>query len=298
MDLQTKVLSRELRAVSNAPLRFGVSTPGGLLGARKLQTVADAVGRRAEIVMSFEDFFAEPPVASMAVANYCGTDPIVTWEPWCWTDDQSPAVMHSLLSGALDDYVHRWATEIRAWGSTAFVRFAHEFNGDWYPWTPAGGTSARAYAKAWRRLHDIFSVEQVDNVKWVWAPTVVGSRALTDWYPGDRYVDVLGVDGFNWGASVPWTQWIDPEDLFGTMLDQLRIACCDKPILVTEVGCAEAGGRKGDWIARLVDFLSRQHDVMGFVWFEHDKGADWRMTSSPESAAAMASALRNARFAR
>jgi mannan endo-1,4-beta-mannosidase len=71
-------------------------------------------------------------------------------------------------------------------------------------------------------------------------------------------------------------------------VDQLRITCCDKPILVTEVGCSEAGGRKGDWISRMVDLLNHQHDVMGF----------WRMTSSSESAAAMASALRNARFAR
>ena len=295
MDVQTRMVSQSLQAVLAEPLRFGLSTPGGLLGARELQIVADAVGRRAEMVMCFEDFFAEPPVAAMAVARYGGADPIVTWEPWCWTDDRSPAVMQALLSGALDDYVSRWAAEIRDWGSMAYIRFAHEFNGDRYPWTPAGGTSATAYVQAWRRLYDIFSVQQVENVTWVWAPTVVGSGALPDWYPGDEYVDVLGIDGYNWGASLPWCQWIDPEDLFGTMLDQLRIVCSDKPILVTEVGCAESGGRKADWIVRMVDFLSHQHDVMGFVWFEHDRETDWRITSTPESAAAMASALRSAR---
>lgn len=295
MDLQTRMVSQSLQAALDEPLRFGVSTPGGLLGARELQAVADAVGRRAEMVMCFEDFFAEPPVAAMAVARYCGADPIVTWEPWCWTDDRSPAVMQALLSGALDDYVTRWAAGIRDWGSTAYIRFAHKFNGECYPWTPAGGTSATAYVQVWQRLHDIFSVQQVENVTWVWAPTVVGSGALTDWYPGDEYVDVLGIDGYNWGSSLPWCQWIEPEDLFATMLDQLRIVCSDKPILVTEVGCAESGGRKADWITRLVDFLSHQRDVMGFVWFEHYKETDWRITSTPESAAAMASALRTAR---
>ncbi len=294
MDLQTRMVSRPLQEALAGPLRFGVSTPGGLAGARELQAVADAVGRRAEMVMSFEDFFAEPPVAAMAVARYCGADPIITWEPWCWTDDRSPAVMNALLAGALDDYVHRWACEIRNWGSSAYIRFAHEFNGDWYPWTSGGGTPAAAYVEAWRRLHDIFAVDQVDNVTWVWAPTVVGSGALNDWYPGDGYVDVLGIDGYNWGASLPWSRWIDPEDLFGAMLDQLRIVSPQKPILVTEVGCAESGGRKADWIARLVDFLGRQHDVMGFVWCEKNKETDWRITSTPESAAAMASALRTA----
>jgi mannan endo-1,4-beta-mannosidase len=295
MDLQTRIVSRPSQSALAGPLRFGVSTPGGLLGARELQAVADAAGRRPEMVMCFEDFFAEPPVAAMAMASYCGADPIVTWEPWCWTNDRSPAVVQALLSGALDEYVHRWAAKLADWGSPAYIRFAHAFNGHSYPWTPDGGTSAADYVAAWRRVHDIFSIQHVQNVNWVWAPTVVGSGALSDWYPGDGYVDTLGVDGYNWGASLPWCQWVDPEDLFGTMLDQLRTVCDDKPILVTEVGCAEAGGRKADWIARLVDFLSHQHDVMGFIWFEHDTEADWRMTSTPESAAAMASALRRSR---
>lgn len=296
MERNTDLISRP--ADCCAPLRFGVSTPGGLTAARELQAVADAVGRRAEMVMSFEDFFAPPPVAAMAVAAYCGADPIITWEPWCWTDDRSPAVMRSLLSGALDDYIYRWADEFKEWGSPAYLRFAHEFNGDWYPWTPACGTSATDYVRAWRHLHDIFEYRHADNVKWVWSPTVGGSGALADWYPGDSYVDVLGIDGYNWGVTLPWSQWIDPEDLFDATLDQLRMTGANKPILVTEVGCAEAGGRKSEWIARFTHFISQQRDVIGFVWFEHNKETDWRITSTAESAAAMASGLRNARFAR
>src|SRR4051812_14606030 len=98
----TTTMRRTRRSAVGEPLKFGLCTPGGLLAARELQAVADAVGCRAEMVMAFEDFFAVPPVAAMAVAKYCGADPIVTWEPWCWTDDKSPAVVRSILSGALD----------------------------------------------------------------------------------------------------------------------------------------------------------------------------------------------------
>jgi len=93
VERQAIAVSCRRRAVLDQPLKFGVSTPGGLLAARELQAVADAVGRRAEMVMAFEDFFAPPPIAEMAVATYCGADPIITWEPWCWTDDRSPAVV-------------------------------------------------------------------------------------------------------------------------------------------------------------------------------------------------------------
>src|SRR4051794_40869802 len=147
METQALAVSCAQNTELDEPLRFGVSTPGGFLGAAELQAVADAVGRRAEMVMAFEDFFATPPIAELAVVKYCGADPIITWEPWCWTDDRSPAVVQSVLSGALDDYASRWADEIRYWASTVYVRFAHEFNGDWYPWTP---TSARRPALTWR----------------------------------------------------------------------------------------------------------------------------------------------------
>lgn len=147
----TRTVRCSRRGEIGEPLKFGLSTPGGLLAARELQAVADAVGRRAEMVMAFEDFFASPPIAAMAVTAYCGADPIITWEPWCWTDDRSAAVVRSIVSGALDEYLYRWADEIREWGSAVHLRFAHEFNGDWYPWSPAFGTTSATYVEAWRR---------------------------------------------------------------------------------------------------------------------------------------------------
>ena len=294
----TTTVRRARRTAVGEPLKFGLSTPGGLLAARELQTVADAVGRRAEMVMAFEDFFASPPIAAIAVAAYCGADPIITWEPWCWTDDRSPAVVRSIVSGALDQYLCRWADEIRDWGSVVHLRFAHEFNGDWYPWSPACGTSPAAYVEVWQHIHGVFSSRGADNVRWVWCPTATGVGALPAWYPGDDYVDVLGVDGYNWGTSLPMSRWTEPEELFGDVLCELRAISSDKPILVAEVGCSESGGRKAKWIARFIDFVAGQRDVAGFVWFEHDKEFDWRITSTPESAAAMAKALRRARRTR
>lgn len=278
-------------------VRFGVSTPGGFTAGRELQAVADAVGHRPEMVMAFEDFFAPPPVSAMAVVTYSGAEPIVSWEPWCWTDDRSPAVMKALLAGALDDYIYRWADEIGEWGRHVFIRLAHEFNGDWYPWTPAGGTPPAAYVSAWRHVHDIFRERNVGNVDWIWAPTAVAAPGtLSDWYPGHEYVDVLGVDGYNWGTCLSATSWISPEQLFGATLDELRSIASDKPILIAEVGCAESGGSKAEWIATFFEFLRRQSDVVGFVWFDHAKETDWRIESSPESAAAIAEAMRDMRL--
>ena len=146
---------------------------------------------------------------------------------------------------------------------------------------------------AWRHIHDLFASKSVRNVKWVWAPNVSfeGSSPTGATYPGSDYVDVVGVDGYNWGTSQPWSHWIAPRDLFGPTLDELRRIAEDDPLLITEVGCADAGGSKGEWISEFVTYLESRGDVAGFVWFDHDKETNWRLASTPESAAAFAEAL-------
>ncbi len=46
----------------------------------------------------------------------------------------------------------------------------------------------------------------------------------------------------------------------------------------------------------MVAHLDEQADVAAFVWFDHAKEADWRIASSPASAAAMRAALAGRRL--
>ena len=280
------------------PLRFGVSNHGGPQAVDELCSVARSVGRSPDTVLWFEDFAAPPPVSSLAAARRWGARPIVTWEPWRCRGparDLSSKPFQFIVEGRHDAYVRRWAEQLRDFGSTVYLRFAHEFNGTWYPWSPSGGTSASAYTAAWRHLHSLFAAHGAENVRWVWAADASGEQegALQDWYPGADCVDVLAVDGYNWGTSLPSGRWVAAPELFANALEQLRGIDDGKPILVTEVACAEAGGDKPTWIRDLVRELSDQRNVTGFVWFDHDKETDWRLTSSPESAQAMAAALQD-----
>nr|EJI97583.1 endoglucanase, family 26 [Rhodococcus sp. JVH1] len=281
----------------HACLRFGVSTPGGPTAVEEFEGVAKIVGEPPTVVLSYSDFTSPPPIAGLRAVRDLGAVPVITWEPWRWLDEgrygSSEFSLSSIAAGVHDNYLYRWADELITWDALVYLRFAHEPNGTWYPWSVAQGTQPSSYIAAWRHIHDLFASKGADNVKWVWAPNVVftGSSPMADLYPGNDYVDVLGVDGYNWGTTQPWSTWVEAAELFGPSLHELRNLAPRKPILVTEVGSAEAGGSKADWIGTLVDFLTAQDDVSGFIWFDHDKEADWRLTSTPESTAALADAL-------
>lgn len=267
-------------------LRFGVSVEGGPLADDDLRAVGAAAGSAPDYVLWFEDFLAEAPVAGISATARSGALPIVTWEPWS-------ATLQSIADGEHDHHLADWADALRGCELPIYLRFAHEFNGDWYPWTPAQGGSPAQFRAAWRHIHEILGECDATNVQWLWCPNAVPSQGLplADWYPGDDCVDVLAVDGYNWGEAKPAGAWTSPADLFGQALRDLREISTEKPILIAEVACAERGGCKADWISDFVDYATAQQDVDGFVWFEHDKETDWRIVSSPAAATAMARAL-------
>ncbi|MBS3694114.1 glycoside hydrolase family 26 protein [Rhodococcus qingshengii] len=286
---------------TEACLRFGVSTPNGPLAETEISRVTEVVGIRPSVLLSFHDFTAAPPLEELDAVAAAGAVPIVTWEPWVHRGgddyDRGAFPAAAIAAGAYDDYLYRWADELGAHGLTVYLRFAHEPNGTWYPWSPAGGTSPETYVSAWRHVHDIFVSKGATNVKWLWAPNVPVAeepRPITAWYPGPEYVDVVGIDGYNWGAGAVGHNWVSPSDLFDPSFEQLRALAPGLPLLVSEVGSGELGGSKAEWIEELVAYLDEEPGVVGFVWFDYDKETDWRLDSGEDTGAAMGRALREA----
>jgi mannan endo-1,4-beta-mannosidase len=239
---------------------------------------------------------SELPFQWMRSALERGKRPLVTWEPWRLPEDftnprqsveDSSFSLKTLTSGAFDDYVADWASKIKALPGRVVVRLMHEMNGNWYPWCGhANGNSPEDYVAAWRYIHDLFGSAGVMNVEWVWCPYVISVPERTtfpDYFPGDEYIDWLGLDGYNWGTSRPGATWQEFPELFGEAYRTMT-ALSVKPVMIAEVGCTDCGGSKADWIRN-----AYRHASAGFprlravVWFNLDKECDWRVQSSAES---------------
>ncbi|OCH81034.1 endoglucanase [Gordonia sp. UCD-TK1] len=236
------------------------------------------------------------PQVHLDTIHQLGATPVVTLEPW------NPRVgpyqpefsLSSINAGQHDSDLDRWAADLGSWGHPLLLRFAQEMNGTWYPWSVGlYGNTAAEYRAAWVRMHRIVRA-QAPNVEFVWAPNVLtdGTRDFEDCYPGDRFVDYLGLDGYNWGDT-PGHQWQSPDKLFSQSLSTIRRLAPRLPMLLTEVGCAE-GSRPGDkarWMDQFFDLMLRNTDVTGFLWFQTDKERDWRINSSLASTAAFRDGL-------
>lgn len=248
-------------------------------------------------------------VRSAGSANYLAID-------LRWTGAPDKGLLDAINAGAADARLTAMARAFASFGDVVLLEPAWEMNGNWaYAWQGVenGGDAAAParYARAWRRIVDVFRREGATNVRWVFNPNVgnpVAAGAGTahwnwygNYYPGDAYVDYVGAHGFNaprvWGGA--WQS-------FGEMFDGARADHIlsdlarrfpGKPILVGEFASDEgAGDAKARWIADAYGTLLRHPNVVGAVWFNMNKEADWRIESSPAAEAAFRAAMAEPRI--
>jgi beta-mannanase len=266
-----------------------------------------SLGRRLDVVHIYKAWgdgwgaYGEQTMRELTQATTENRRAMITWEPWVHTlgVDQPNFRLANIARGDYDGYLESWAAGLRAFPGTVYLRPMHEMNGNWYPWAgQVNQNTSTDYVAAWRHMHDLFDREGARNVRWIWCPYALdvptGNR-FEEYYPGDRYVDILGLDIYNWGVGDGSFEhpnemvWRDVDELLNEPYQRLtRLG--SQPVWLTEVGTAEQGGDKATWLRTLLE--SPGYDrIRALVWFHANKERDWRITSSPRAVRAVASAL-------
>ncbi|GGK91519.1 glycoside hydrolase family 26 protein [Mangrovihabitans endophyticus] len=288
---------------SSAPLPRGDGGPvpfipgKAMLGAYlDLEGLSDAqsqalrrrqLGRPERIVHVFYDWTDDLPRA--VDARPSGAVPMVSWRGTAYD---------KILDGRYDAMIARAARRLIAQRRPVMLRWGWEMNGGWYPWGGAkNGENAEGFVRSWRRLHRIFADEGADNVAWVWSPNWNDSpdeewNRMAHYYPGDAYVDWVGVSGYNLHHETPARLFDDFCAAYGP----------DKPVIITEVGAVDRGGRtKADWITLFAQWVRATPQVGGITWFDTDTHYSypekWRIDSDEASLAAYRAMADDPRFA-
>jgi mannan endo-1,4-beta-mannosidase len=156
------------------------------------------------------------------------------------------------------------------------------------------GNATEDFVATWRYIHDIFDAAGATNVLWVWSPiagAATPNRAvdlnIEEVYPGDEYVDWIGMSGFNFGTTQqPWgvAGWETFSQIFFASYTRMG-GLANKPIVIAETASTEEGGDKAAWITEAFgsELPERFPNVRAVVWFNIVKETDWRVESSPES---------------
>ncbi|MDT5040177.1 MAG: hypothetical protein QOE51_1162 [Actinoplanes sp.] len=201
-------------------------------------------------------------------------------------------------NGSNDRVIAAAARNLAAQGKPTLLRWGWEMNGDWFAWDGThNGHDTAGFIRAWRRMHGIFRAAGADNVAWVWSPNWnsgpnVGWNRMQRYYPGDAYVDWVGVSGYDFDSETP-------ERLFTPVVSTYGAR---KPIIISETASIDHGGAStANWTGDLAAYVRRTPQIGALCWFDTDTQSDsaynFRIDSSGAALAAFRAMARSSRFA-
>lgn len=231
-----------------------------------VKAFAVATGIKPGVVVYYSGWL-EPFQISFAVtvANN-GAVPLVQIDP-------EHVSIAAIATGKYDSYLSTYAEAVRAYHRPVILSFGHEMNGYWYSW---GYTHTRpaVFVAAWRHIVSLFRTLGAQNVTWLWTINTIHSLTRVPnpapWWPGSSYVDWVGIDGYFSDSSSVFAS------VFGPTIAYVR-ALTKKPILIAETSATQAAGQP----AKVADLFAGIHlyRLLGFVWFNSNGKADWRLKS-------------------
>ncbi|MBB3700096.1 fibronectin type III domain-containing protein [Flammeovirga yaeyamensis] len=139
--------------------------------------------------------------------------------------EDHPNGLTDVVNGLYDASIDKFANFANRNSNTPiFLRVGYEFDGQWNHYDP------QKYINAYKYLVDRLNAAGVENVAYVWQSAAYGftynGNPIEAWYPGDAYVDYVGLSFFFYdeGFNGPNLQ---------TLLDIARTK--NKPVMMAEV---------------------------------------------------------------
>lgn len=217
--------------------------------------------------------------------------PVVTFLLERANSEHNEDVVTSMIEGEFDKTMESWISGIKQTQSPVFIRIGNEMNGNWSDWSHKNNfNDPDLYKLAYRHIVSIFKENQVDNAYFIWNPNNV-SAPLFEWnhatmyYPGDTYVDFIGMTSYNFGPSAG-NHYKSFDEMYEELYWDYSRSYASKPLMIGEFGAVEAGDNKSKWILDMFNHIPTKYpNIKAAIWFDETHGKfDLRIHSSMESA--------------
>lgn len=156
------------------------------------------------------------------------------------TENHHPRALELLAEGAYDAHIDRLAQFLNTVDEPVWLRIAYEFEGHWNQ----GYGDPDRYVAAWIHLVDRLRAKGVSNTQFVWQSSTSpvddildqGHDDMRRWYPGDDYVDWMGISWFLPPDAKPSVPGPYEPPTQGELVEELLAFARErgKPVMVAE----------------------------------------------------------------
>lgn len=183
-----------------------------------------------------------------------------------------------IYRGLKDEEIRKFARAAKEFGHPFLFRLNNEMNSDWTSYSGIVNMSdPEIFVSNWRRFYDIFKEEGVDNAIWIYNPNdhnypPCNWNNFLAYYPGDEYVQMIGVTGYNTGTyySEEFGEiWREFQTIYDDVQYKYQPFFSEFPWIITEFGSSSVGGDKVKWIENMFNCIDKYENIKIAVWFSY-----------------------------
>ena len=282
--------------VNSDTCKWGIYTPHAVVNNdfSDINKLEDKLGAKFDGLLEYRYYFEDMPVEGMKKAYEQGKVIELTMQTSSVMngDLDSYNPVFDILDGIYDQRFEIMAQQIKEVGHPVLFRLNNEMNSDW---TSYGASAClddpQIYVEIWRKIYKIFEKVGVDNAIWVFNPNdesfpPCGYNSSMAFYPGNEYVQVFGVTGYNTGTyydELNGEKWESFKEIYDNIMEKQHDVYGNFPWIITEFASSSVGGDKVKWIEDMFMQLEDYPNIKMAFWFN---SADY--DTRPEYAGAVA----------
>lgn len=248
-------------------LPFGAYDPGGDFTDDKDVVIE-------HLFLPWEDVYLPSLTDADAYAMQRNRALLITLEPWTWSRSErnTPQYLRAgIANGTYDENMRSICQVMGGLKSSVTLRWGHEMDDAsgqfiWAGWKPAD------YISAYRRMIDICR-KAAPNIRVMWSP--LGDEKMAQYYPGDDYVDVVGISVFGlqawdkakYGKDRSYVDVFEPR--------YKRAAAFGKPVVVAELGYSGDQAYVDAWENSVRVQRDEYPQLVGVVYFNQREVYPW-----------------------
>jgi len=192
----------------------------------------------------------------------------------------STSSMLDVYRGECDEYFRKFAKSVVELGKPMLFRVNNEMNSDWTTWSATNAMNdTEIFTETWKRMYNILEEEGANQyLIWIWNPQGRATGPMFSWndlrmyFPGAKYVHMLGLTGYNFGDEYQWTSF---GDMYQALNDYYEPHFGEWGWILSEFGCSDSSqnpdheNRKAAWITEMFDCFEQNRfpNIKSAVWF-------------------------------
>ncbi|PSR56669.1 cellulose synthase [Adhaeribacter arboris] len=216
-----------------------------------------------------------------------GAIPLITWNPLISSateraEKTGPNILKAIAAGKYDSYIKAYAGYIQQYNYPVFIQFAPQVDNEDKSGKLHNTIHPEVFKAAYRHVVATFATSGVNNVSWVWHPAQ--PEDITSYYPGENYVDWIGVTCLNYGKAAKDGKWRTFEELYKPYRNE--VLKLNKPVMLTEFGSTNFGGNGQEWLEYYLPLIPNYYrEIRSLVFYQTNQDQNWPTTWRPESKA-------------